>query len=189
MQLSSRSEVGRDEPVPVAVLEWFWHLRGDQEQQAAQRQQAHRRRGRAHTRQRPSAQAAQGEDLEHLDAAERGDGEEADRKQAGVDRDQELVRGQRRRRDGKRRQPEQSFGHRSRVPDPDICLVAPLLAALHDAVLRRAHEFATVTRGASQRDQRVERHSRPDHLAQQRGRTRPPRAPASGLGDHEADPR
>jgi hypothetical protein len=100
VQLSSGNKVRRDEPVAVAVLEWFWHLGGDQEQQAAQSQQAGRRSPCTKAGERTASQAAQSQDLEQLDRAQRGDGEEPDCEQARVDGDQGLARGQRRRHDG-----------------------------------------------------------------------------------------
>src|SRR5712691_13175408 len=79
VQLSSGSKVRCDEPVAVTVLEWFWHLGGDQEQQAAQSQQAGRRSPCTQGCERTASQAAQSQDLEQLNGAERGDGEEPDR--------------------------------------------------------------------------------------------------------------
>ena len=174
--------------MPVPILEWFRHLRAEQKQEAAKTQQA--RGGQSHLQpsKRAPSQSTERHHLKEVDGAQRGDNDESDCEQARVERDQPLVRSNGRRHDGQCRHPENGFDRGSRVTNPHVCLVAPLLPALDDAVLWGAHELTTASGGAHQGDQCVQRHTGPDDLKQNRMGAGPPRPPSPRLGNHEADP-
>ena len=70
-----------------------------------------------------------------------------------------------------------------------VAVLRDRLAPLDDAVLRCAHELASAAGGARESNQRVERHTGGDHLAQERRHPRPPPPALPRLGDHESDPR
>ena len=72
VQVSGLGQVGGDEPVPVAVLEWFRQLRREQEENPAQTKQSGDRGQGTNARQGTSAQAAQGHHLDEIGRAESG---------------------------------------------------------------------------------------------------------------------
>ena len=137
-------------PVAEPVLEGLRDLGRDQEQKAARRQQAGRWCGGAKARQRPLAEAAQRDDLEQLDHAEGGDGDETDREDPRVEGDHSLAQRQRQRHHGEGGGADRRLAEDPRVAHPHVRLVTPFLAAAHDLVLGRANELAAAPRRAKQ---------------------------------------
>ncbi len=189
VQLTGHREVGRHEPVPVAVFERLRHLRRRQDQHGAQREQAGGRRRPPQAPERAATEPSQRHDLDELYRAQRRDREEADREQRRIESDQPLVHPERNRRRRERAEAKQALDRRAWVADAHVRLVAPLLPALDDPVLRRAHELTSTAGCACQGDQCVERHAGPDHLAEKGRRAGPPPPALPRLRHHEADPR
>ena len=142
MQLAGRGKVGGHQPVAVAVLERLRHLGGGKQKDPGQREQTRERGRRPHPRERAEAAPAERQHLEEVRKAQRGNGQKADREETGVHRQKALVHDDGQGKNGQGAEPERRFEDRAWVANPDVCLVAPLLPASHDVVLRRPHEGA-----------------------------------------------
>ena len=142
VQLAGRGEVGGHQPVAVAVLERLRHLGGGKEKDPGQREQRRERSRRPHPRERAEAEPAERQHLEQVREAQGGNGQKAGREETGVHRQKALVHDDGQGKNGQGAEPERRFEDRAWVANPDVCLVAPLLPASHDVVLRRPHEGA-----------------------------------------------
>ena len=153
--------------MPVAVLERFGHLRSDHQQDGRERDQPHRGPDRSHESESSVAQAAKGQHLEEFDRAEAGYNDKPEGEDGGVHREHRLPPGDREWHDGEGPETQDSLQRNAGVTGPHVCLIAPLLASLNDAVLRRADEDAATPGGADHGDHGVQRHPGAHDLAQQ----------------------
>ena len=174
VELSRRGQVRGDEPVPITVLERLGQLSREQQQDGRDAHQPDRWGCHPHPRERSAAEAAQRHHLDEVDQAEGRHEEKTETEHARVDRECCHRR--------------HALHQRARIAHPNVILVSPFLARLHDAVLGCAHEDAAGSGGADQREHRVQRHPRAHDLAKQRWDARPPRTPTPGLSGHESDP-
>ena len=149
----------------VAVLERLSHLGGQDQKQPAEGHQADGRSRHSQPTQRSASQAAQGQHLKKVDRAQSGQGQESECEQPRVDRHQPLSLRCRKGHDRERPESKQGLAHRSRVTHVHVSLIPPLLSALHDLVLRRAHERAPTTSCTHERHQDRQGHTGAHQLA------------------------
>ena len=89
--MAGRRQVGRDQPVAIAVLERLGHPRGEEQEDGREPDQRREWHRHAHPCQRGETEPSESHDLDVVEKAQGGHDKKANREKPGVDGQQELA--------------------------------------------------------------------------------------------------